>query len=187
MPAIGAATAPGEMRGRRDSGQATVEFALACLAFLLLALGVIDVSRAVFTWHGVNRAAESTAHGLMVQYNATHAAIGSSIAWPAIQTGQQAGHVGVSTTKPLCVSSGVGYQEINNRASCAVDTRSVYICGVPDLTAPNLIQVTIQSGFQPASSLFIGGLNVPITAVVSVLTVGGEKPGVVVTNTCPAH
>src|SRR5690242_6989906 len=59
----------GGARGAQP-GQTTVDFTIAVVAFLTLLLGVVDVSRAVYTKHGLSRAAEYVAHKIALQYSA---------------------------------------------------------------------------------------------------------------------
>lgn len=51
----------GTSRGRRERGQALVEFSFGILIFLALFVGMIDLARAVFTFNGVAQAAREIA------------------------------------------------------------------------------------------------------------------------------
>lgn len=53
-------------QGRRPQGQATVEFALAIIVFLVLLMGVFDLGKAIYQFNGVSQAAREIARAASV-------------------------------------------------------------------------------------------------------------------------
>jgi Flp pilus assembly protein TadG len=178
-----------------QSGQATVELALAFAVFALLVFGLIDAARAIYTLQGLTRAAEAVAHQTDLVVNATYTGPGSNgITTQSLTTdmgvgltppftfGRTASPIAFGTTAPTTVSRGPGYQELSNS--------NVYVCGAPSLAIPWVIKVTVKTTFTPVTSYFIGGKQLALSRSATVLTAQGEfsgTPSSVLQTICPAH
>ena len=175
------------MRDREAAGQASTEFVIGFMVLALLVFGLIDVTRAVFTTHGLTRSAEAIAHNLaLLDSTIPPTAINSTNAETAILAGKAVGGVGFNTGTPTTTISCAGYQLLSNdstiactgTATCgasASTTNAVTICAAPDLQNPSEVRVTVAQSFMPVTSLFIGGHMFPMSETVSAVTASAQE------------
>jgi Flp pilus assembly protein TadG len=175
----------GRSRGalnRAESGQATVEFVLAFMIFMLSVIGVLDIGRLVFDEHGLTRATESIAHSLAVQYaqgtprqpfviNAANVAV-------AIGQAHVQSDLGLDSTNLLDVTpTGVQYQVLSNP--------SISVCANPSFAAPYVVKVTIKANFNATLGISLGGRTVHLSQSSTALTYLAEQSAGNYTTTCP--
>ena len=181
---------------RAEQGQSTVEFSIAIVVLLSITLGIMDAARAVFQAHNLSRAAEVMAtdlkswYELNAQSNIYPTALTSAIFVDTSAT-PLSDSAGVSsgsfnpvwnasryTIKEVDGFGGALFQYMSNSSDNPIPARpglpSIYVCGVPNLTTPSYIQVTLTGQFTPVSSYFIGGRTITINETATVETTAGE-------------
>jgi Flp pilus assembly protein TadG len=181
------------------SGYSSVEFAMTVGLFLVLALGAINVSRAVFDKHGLMRASEEIARNMAITYD--NDIINNTTFDPttltSILTGaQKVSDIPINTSALSLTGSTTSYTEWSNGS---VNGSTVYVCGVIDssvtgYTGLDMLQVTITAKFTPIppSRLIMGGQTVVIGGSSTSLTADGESAGTDASgsyfaNICPSH
>lgn len=171
------------MSGRAQRGQATVEFSLVIIAFLLIVFGTLEVARAVFERHSLARAAEVIAQELAETDPNRYSTAASFYTFSidprdstalgylttAISDANIQAKLGLATSIPATPIRAGTYNSSNHDCSGTSTTQdscesftnrdgSVTIVGIPDLTAPDTIRVTV---FQPYQS-FLGAAIKPL-------------------------
>ncbi len=159
-------------------GQAIVEFALVSIVLLGLLFAVIDLARAGYVQHSLDRGAADLAQGLATISGATTSGSAyvytpppldptSSIAPPYIV------YQGISTTVPLAMQAALvhasslsggafnaapltplGGAFVPNTTTTIGNTQ-VTVLGTPNLTAPTEITVTVTAPFTPVVGIFL--------------------------------
>jgi Flp pilus assembly protein TadG len=122
--------------GRRDTGQALVEFSLAITVFLMLLLGVFDLGRGIYTYNGLAEGARDIARITSVHLGSP---VGSSVA----------------TTNRVAVQKGLTPGLSNPTFACVDLYGAASSC-----STGNYVTVAVNASYSPISLLGIGG---PIT------------------------
>lgn len=152
-------------------GQATIEFALAIIFILFSIFGGLDVARAVYTQHGLNRAAEAIAQSVaMGSSTSPQTPVCQLNLASLIASARKQANVTFASDAPSCLSvscpaaSGTTSQQITSTSG------GVSITGVPDLCAPLQVRVTITGSFTPVTGFLLGGRSLTLSMTVTVQT-----------------
>lgn len=128
------------MRQRtQQSGQATVEFALASVVFLLMLFGTIDFGRAIFVLSDLHNATrEGTRYGIIRPTDT--GGIKDRVVQMGIGTGVTASMVSVTCSGAGCVSGGT----VNVSASVTFQAVTQSFLGIPAITLTSATSATIE-------------------------------------------
>jgi Flp pilus assembly protein TadG len=130
--------------GGRERGQALVEFSLAIMVFLVIIMGIIDVSRLVYQYNGVAEAARSLAREASVH--------------PGTTLGNSAEMASVLATQRLLV------QGLGTPTYTCIDLSGATVSGT--CQPGNWAKVTISSSFYPVTPLatILGSISLSAAA-----------------------
>jgi len=166
-----------------------VEFALAITVFLALLFGGIDVARAMFFTHNLNRSAEVVDRELVDNYSSSSPSSFISLTVPVSGTQilADAQHQGDGTVRTQALvqastctvqTAGTGYTCTQWSNATSNGNPGVYVCSVLDSgSRVNMVQVTIKDRFSPVTGMFIGGKTIMLSSSESALTADGEASG----------
>jgi Flp pilus assembly protein TadG len=185
----------GFARARR--GQSTVEFAFIAIVVVGLLLAVIDLGRAGFVQHSLDRGAADLAQSLAGISGTTTS--GSPYVYtppplnPITSTVPQTYTVyqGISMTVPLAMQKALDHARtvaggaFSNAAlvppagsfgsnTTTITNTQVTVVGTPSLTAPTEITVTVTAPFTPVVGLFLGNRTFRLRSTEAAIPVAGQ-------------
>ena len=188
----------GFARARR--GQSTVEFAFIAIVLVGLLLAVIDLGRAGYVQHSLDRGAADLAQRLAGISGTTTSGspyvytppplnpITSTV--PPTYTVYQ----GISMTVPLAMQAALNHARavaggafsaaplapaggfVPNVTTTITNTQ-VTVLGTPSLTAPTEITVTVTAPFSPVVGLFLGNKTFRLRSTEAAIPVAGQTAG----------
>lgn len=196
------AGAPADRRTRAGAGrgQSTVEFALISLVLLGLLVAIMDLGRAGYVQHSLDRGAADLAQGLATISGTTTSGSPYVYTPPPLDptasvTPTYVVYQGISTTVPLALQAALVHaRAISGGAFSAtplapsggafvpsttttISNTQVTVVGTPSLTAPTEITVTVTAPFTPVVGIFLGGKTFRMQSTEAAIPGPGQTSG----------